>query len=288
MLLNIAPADRIGKVSALGWATGYAGGLSALILFLLTFIGVAGIGPFWPGEVEAGRLAGPMVALWMVVFSLPLLLTRLPQTKQAAVINPLPKKENIIKLFLKDKNLLKFLIGSALYRDGLTTLFAVGGIYAASQFQLTPTEMLIFAVGLNVTAAIGAFLFSFWEDKIGSKPTIIVSLGGLIFFGAIILFLQSALAFILVSLALGFFIGPAQAAGRSMISRLSTKEEKGRNYGFYAMTGKSAAFFGPLMFGLIVDLTGTQQAGLGVILGLWLAGLIFVIFVKENSLHADD
>ncbi len=175
-----------------------------------------------------------------------------------------------------------FLISSAIYRDGLVTLFAIGGVYAAGQFGMSFTEILIFAIGLNVTAGIGAFAFSFFDDARGSKNTIMISLIGLIVIGGIVLFVQDKYAFIVLSMGLGIFIGPVQAASRTMVGKLCPPENVVQSYGLYAFTGKSISFFGPLAFGLMTTTFGSQQAGMASIIAFWFVGLLILLKVKEK------
>jgi len=188
-----------------------------------------------------------------------------------------------IKNFHRYKNLLLFIVSSAIYRDGLITLFAIGGVYAAMQFGMNFTEILIFAIGLNVTAAIGAISFAFMDDFIGSKKTIIVSLMGLIVTGLIILFLNDKNIFIISSLFLGLFIGPVQAASRTMVTKICPEDMLTQGYGFYAFSGKSISFLGPFFYGLATTIFHTQQAGMITIILFWVIGLVLLYPVKENA-----
>ena len=181
----------------------------------------------------------------------------------------------------KYKNTVRFLIASALYRDGLVTLFAVGGVFAADRYGLSFTEILIFAIGLNVTAGIGAFGFSFMDDFVGSKKTIIVCLSGLILLGLCIFLIEEKNSFIILSLGLGIFIGPVQAASRTMITKISSEDMMAQSYGFYALTGKSISFLGPLFYGVATSIFNTQLAGMGTIILFWIIGLLLLLKVKE-------
>lgn len=289
-LTDITAPEKRGRVSGWGWGVGYAGGLTALISCLLLFIGLGDSNPVFDLSQEKSehiRIVGPFIAIWFFVFMLPFLyFYKVPVTKQIKFFDALrigaKKLVADFKNFKGNQNLFTFLIASALYRDGLITLFAIGGIYAATQFDMSFTQILIFAAGLNVTAAIGAFLFAYVDDWIGSKPTIIISLSALIIIGVVILLIQTALQFIIVSLVLGIFIGPVQAASRTMVSTLSDAEDVGQAYGLYALTGKSISFLGPLLFGLATTIFATQKAGMIVIILLWFVGLLLLMKVKEK------
>ena len=290
MLVHVAPAGKIGRVSGWAWGLGYLGGLTALAITLFGFIGLGEIKPFiiLPTEnFEHIRITGPFIAAWFALFMLPLfLLTKDVEVKALkfwdALSEGLKQLATSAKNAGKHKNLITFLIASAIYRDGLVTLFAIGGVYAAGQFGMDFTEILIFAIGLNVTAGLGAFAFAYADDALGSKPTIIVSLIGLIVIGGIILLTGSKLVFILLALGLGTFMGPVQAASRTMISKLCPPEMITQSYGLYAFTGKSVSFLGPLMFGIATTIFGTQQAGMATIILFWAVGLLLLLKVKEE------
>lgn len=292
MLPHIAPVEKIGRVSGWAWGLGYIGGLLALAITLFGFIGLGDIQPLVnlpKDNFEHIRITGPFIAIWFLVFMIPFLIfTKDIKTKKLKFWEALHKGLNQLAKSAKDvkkyKNLLTFLISSAIYRDGLVTLFAIGGVYAAGQFGMDFTEILVFAIALNVTAGIGAFSFAYLDDAIGSKPTIIISLIGLIITGCIILLISSKLVFIILACVLGIFMGPVQAASRTMISKLCPPSIITQTYGLYAFTGKSISFLGPLMFGLATSFFGTQQAGMATIILFWVFGLIILLKVKEQKI----
>ena len=289
LLPYVASKERIGRVSGWAWGLGYLGGLSALAITLFGFIGLGDMKPLLlipKDNFEHIRLVGPFVALWFFVFMIPLFLfTKDVEAKKIPALDALSKGLRQLAVSVrnikKHKNLVTFLISSAIYRDGLVTLFAIGGVYAAGQFGMDFTEILIFAIGLNVTAGLGAFGFAFIDDLIGSKKTIVISLIGLIIVGCAILMIESKTAFLLLALGLGTFMGPVQAASRTMVSKLSPVHMLTQTYGIYAFTGKSISFLGPIAFGLMTTAFGTQQAGMASIIIFWVVGLIILLKVKE-------
>jgi len=290
MLPHIAGKNHIGRVSGWAWGLGYLGGLTALAVTLFGFIGLGDMKPLLSiskDNFEHIRLTGPFIALWFFVFMMPLFLftkdvevTKLPALK--ALEKGLHQLAQSVRHIRQYKNLVTFLISSAIYRDGLVTLFAIGGVYAAGQFDMDFTEILIFAIGLNVTAGLGAFGFAFIDDFVGSKKTIIISLVGLIVLGGIIVLTKDKMMFLILSLGLGIFMGPVQAASRTMISKLSPPDMVTQTYGLYAFTGKSISFLGPMAFGAMTAMFGTQQAGMVSIIAFWILGLIILLKVKES------
>lgn len=293
MLPHIAPPAMIGRISGWAWGLGYAGGLCCLILALVGFVGLGDADPLFPVGEEASRnvrMTAPLVALWYAVFMLPLLLWAhdVPRTGlnvRQSMGAGLRQLRGVVAMARGHKNLAIYLCGSALYRDGLNTLFAMGGLYAAGTFGMSFQDILIFAIGLNVTAGIGAALFSFVDDRLGSKTVIVGSLIALIATGVLVLMAADKHQFIMLALVLGVFIGPVQAASRTMVARLSPPDLTGQSYGIFNLTGRAVAFIGPLCFAAATQITGTQQAGMVTIILFWAAGLAFLAFVRENKGH---
>jgi len=290
MLPHIAPRHLLGRVSGWGWGVGYLGGLGALALALFGLVGVGEMEPWFgvSGMDSANvRATGPMTALWFLAFMIPFLLythdvERAPMRIGQAARLGLAQLKQSLKDIKSHKNLLQFLISSAVYRDGLNTLFTVGGIYAAGVYGMDFVEILFFAIGLNVAAGLGAFLFAHLDDKIGSKPTIILSLIGLIVTGAAVLFTTDKNLFMSLAMGLGIFMGPVQAASRTLAGRLAPAGMVTQTYGLYAFTGKSVAFLGPIAYGAATHIYGTQQAGMFTIILFWVIGLGLLSMVEER------
>jgi UMF1 family MFS transporter len=167
------------------------------------------------------------------------------------------------------------------YTDGLNTLFAFGGIYAAGTFHMDIAEVTLFGIALNVTAGLGAAAFAWIDDWIGAKRTIVIALVALTLLGAGVLVVQDKSLFWALALALGCFFGPAQAASRSLMARLAPPEIRAEMFGLYALSGKATAFVGPFLLGSVTLAFGSQRAGLSTVLLFFIAGLILLRFVRE-------
>ena len=150
------------------------------------------------------------------------------------------------------------------YADGLLILFQFGGIYAAGTFGLDFEEILVFGIFMNISAGIGAFIFGWIDDKIGSKPTVIASLLGLIVFGSAILITTNIMIFWLAGLTMSFFIGPVQSSSRTLLSRITPPFMQIKMYGLYSMSGKCTSFLGPMLSGWATLLFESQRAGMAI------------------------
>ena len=177
--------------------------------------------------------------------------------------------------------IVRFLIARMIYTDGLGTLFAFGGIYAAVTFGMELAEVIQFGIALNVTAGIGAGAFAWIDDKTGAKPVIIIALLALIFFSSAALIVESKLLFWLFGLGLGIFVGPAQAASRSLMARLAPEEMHAEMFGLFAFSGKLTAFLGPIILGRITLAFDSQRAGMATIVVFLVVGLLLLLPVKE-------
>jgi UMF1 family MFS transporter len=259
------------------------------VVALVGFIGPdSGPGFFGVTKDEAAhvRATNLLVALWFTLFAVPLFLFSPDQPATGisplnAVRSGLSVLAETIRGIRRQRPIVRFLIASALYRDALATLFAVGGLYAAGTFGMSFQQILLFAIGLNVTAGLGAIAFAWLDDAWGSKRVALVSLAGLIGFGVPLLLIVDASLFIVLALGLGIFVGPVQAASRSLMARLSPPGMQTEMFGFYALTGKSVAFLGPLTFGWATSLFDNQRAGMASIVMFFALGFLLLLGVRE-------
>jgi len=287
MLPDLAPPHRLGRLSGWSWGLGYGGGLACLVLALVVFI-MPEHAPLGLDDVESGgvRVSALLAAGWLAVFGWPMFVftpdrpsARLPVATAIA-----RGWRRLIETGLelsRHKQILRFLGARLLYIDGLNTLFALGGIYAATAFAMDEKQVLIFAICLNVTAGLGAVAFAWLDDWLGPKKTIIIALACLTVCGSGILIVDGALWFWILGTALGTFIGPVQSASRSLMARMAPPEMTGEMFGFFALSGKVTSFIGPLMVGTLTALSGNARLGMSVIVVLMLAGLAILLTVKE-------
>jgi UMF1 family MFS transporter len=289
LLPGVAPADRIGRVSGWGWASGYFGGLMcmgvALVLLVQPEHPVFGIPR---AEAANYRAAGPLAAIWAALFGWPLflLVKDIPKTRlklTVAIREGLADTWHTLRGLRQTPQLAWFLAASAIYRDGVTSILTLGGLYAGGTFGMDINQLTMFGMGLLVSAGLGAGTFAWLDDRIGSKRTIILSLLGLIAFGAAIVLVHSMVWFVGIALGLGIFVGPAQAASRSLAVRLAPEGQVGKVFGLYALTGRAVTFVGPTVFYSVTESTHSQRAGMASILLLLMLGLALLTRVREPA-----
>jgi UMF1 family MFS transporter len=277
MLADIAPAGRIGRLSGIAWGCGYAGGLVCLAVCLKLLIdpqpplfGLSSV------AAEPVRATALFAGGWIALFSCPLLVLAPVSARSVswriALRNGLLALMRALQIATKEIRLGRFLIARMLYTDGLTTLFAFGAIFAAGTFGMDAHGTLLLGIALNVTAGVGAFIFALIEDRVGAKPVVLISVAALTILGSSILLAHSMTLFWCLALSLGIFVGPAQASSRSLMVRLAPAESRNACFGLYALSGRVTGFVGPMSLGFVTALSGSQRAGMFVIVVLLGAG----------------
>ena len=281
MLADIAPHDRIGRLSGWSWGLGYFGGLACLVLMLVGFIQTD---TPWFGldkdMAEHVRASGPVVAIWFALFSLPFFFWAPDRPRSTipamqAIAQGMRALRETLRRIREFRNIARFLIARMFFIDGLNTLFAFGGVYAAGTFGFSFEDLILFGIGMNVTAGLGAAAFAWADDRFGARAVIMVAVTGLIVLSTTVLVVESKALFWAFGLPLGFFVGPAQSASRSMMARMAPAEMRAEMFGLFALSGKATAFMGPALLGWVTVSTGSQRWGMATILvffgiGLWL------------------
>ena len=282
LLPRLADAAITGRISGYGWGLGYIGAILALILVLAIFI-LPDPSLFGLSKAAAEPIRATMIfaGLWLVIFSLPLFFTPFEEGPKKQAQPFMLSLMQSGKLVLSIPNMMRFLAARMAYNDGLITLFAFGGIYAAKVFGFTQQDILIFAIGLNITAGIGAIIGGPLTDRWGAIYIIRTSLICLFLLGLVCLMTHALSIFWVASLCLGFFIGPCQAAGRVWVSHLAPPENRASLFGFLALSGKLTSFVGPVLYGWIILVTGLERAGMAVVLGLFAIG--FFLLPKQRA-----
>ncbi len=287
-LPHLVQKKYLGRVSGIGWGAGYLGGILALSFALFVFVKPQ---YSWLDTTTAAqvRICGPFVAIWYFVFALPLFflspkITSNSEPMSKAIRLGWKELMSTLRKLPKEKNILIYLISHMIYTDGLNTLFAFGGIYAAGTFGLTFEEVLLFGITMNITAGIGAISLGWLDDFFGSKLTIFISLIFLTILGIPLLFVHDKYVFWGVALLLCIFVGPVQSASRSLMVRLmEEKTTSTEMFGLYALSGKITAFVGPWLLGLMTLTFDSQRVGMGTVLVFFAVGALLLIPVREGK-----
>ncbi len=317
MMPSLVPPEKIGRLSGSGWALGYVGGILSLILVL----GFLAASPesgrtlfgFWPlfgldpVSHQGDRITGPLTGVWFIVFVLPMFLLTPDFPPKLSVRQALQEGladlRETLKELPKQRSMAAFLLANMVYTDGLVSLFAFGGIYAAGTFGWNTIQIGTFGIMLAIAGTFGAWLGGKLDDRLGPKRVVTGSLLILLLSViAILLVDRDSVLFIKVAppqpggglfaaraeqvyLALGCLIGmaggPLQAASRTLLIRMAPKARIAQYFGLFALTGKVTSFVGPLLVGVVTAVTASQKAGMVVLVAFFLAGLILLSRVRD-------
>lgn len=319
LLPSLVRAEAVGRLSGLGWAMGYAGGLVALALVLaagrpqLFGLGSADGGPLFgldAATFAVERATGPVSALWLIVFVLPMVLftpdhAATGRRGMAALGQGLRQIGETLRRLSRYRNLALYLAAFMIYNNGLAAVIAFGGIYAKGIFGWSTTALGLFGILLTVFATLGALVGGRLDDRLGSRRTIALailgvaaaSLGLLSITADAILFVVPVApmapggglfatpqerAFLAFALVLGVCMGPMQAASRTMVARLAPADMVAEFYGLFALSGKATAFVAPFAVALATAYFASQRAALVVVLVFLVAGYALLRRVREE------
>jgi UMF1 family MFS transporter len=241
------------------------------------------------------RIINVFIAIWFALFSIPTFLyvtsdvEKNHDSKKVILgsFNAIKETFNELK---KYKQLVRFLLARIVYNDAIITVIAFGGPYAYTQFGFdmdTNGKLMIFGIVLNVFAGVGAFLFGFLDDYIGGKKTVQITNIGFIV-ALLIAFVAPVLEngefyFWISGVLVGIFMGPNQAASRSLMGRMIPENKENEFYGFFAFSGKATAFLGPLLFTLVIDFTGDMRWAMLMLAVMFFIGMYILNGVNPNK-----
>ncbi len=303
MMKQVTTPSNVGRISGMAWGLGYVGGILLLLVSLFGFVlpdqplfGVS------TDNAENIRILFLFSAVWMAVFTIPLMLF-VPEVKpQAGAI-----KESIAdsykalfkqigQLRRKSPDALKFLIASAVYRDGLAGVFTFGAILGSVAFGFDKTGVILFGIAANIVAGLGAALGGILDDRIGTKRTIVGALTGLLIAGSAVFAFSGAgqITYWIGGLALCLFVGPAQASSRTFVARFTPAGREGEFFGLYQTTGRAVSFLSPTMWSLSLTLAAvagfTETAIFGIlgIMVVLVVGLFLLLRVHPAPVVHED
>lgn len=278
-LPEIAEGKEMDRVSAAGYAWGYVGGGVLLAINLLMILKHDWFG--LPNATVASQVSFASVGVWWFIFSIPLFKNiqeeRKPAIKrdQSYIVIGFSRLGETIKEITKYKQLLLFLLAFWLYNDGISTIIKMATIYGRD-INIDQNDLI---AALLITQFIGipcTFFFGWLAKKISVKPALMLSLFiymGIVIFGY---FMSTAIHFYLLAICVGFVQGGAQSLSRSLYGRLVPENKRAEFFGFYGVSAKFSAVFGPFVFALVGQLTGSSRLGIISLIFFFLAGIILL------------
>ncbi|MDW4498268.1 MFS transporter [Sulfitobacter sp. D35] len=305
-------AGTRGRISGSGWAFGYAGGVLALIIMIAFFQDagggrtMAGLAPLFGLDPATGadtRVVGPFVAIWFAVFMVPFFLAfrAAPVTRKSSGFQlgkGLADLWQTLRRLPQTPSLLAYLGSSMFYRDALNGLYTFGGIYAFGVLGWSIVDIGVFGIVAAISGAVFCWVGGRVDSAIGPMPVIRACCVLLILTSGMVVTLTptSALGmdlaagsplpdilFYLAGALIGAAGGALQASSRNMLTLQGNPERMTEAFGLYALSGKATSFLAPALIAIATDLSGSQRTGVLPVVGLFIAGLILLSWVKTNG-----
>ena len=284
LIMAVSPTTRYDEVSAFGYSLGYIGGG---LLFAVNVAMTLSPGSFGlAGPAEAVRLSFVMVAVWWLVFSIPLFrhVPEPPRTGAAAsaAAAGLRSLARTLREYRAHRMAGLFLLAYFFYIDGVHTIIRMAVDYGLSLGF--PSDSLI--VALLITQFVGfpaALVFGLVAGRVGPKPALYF---GVVVYVAVTVwayFMTTVTEFYILAVVVGLVQGGVQAISRSMYARFVPAAQSGEFFGFFNMIGRFAAILGPSLVAVTGLLTGSSRLGILSVVVLLVIGMVLLSFVRERE-----
>ena len=283
-LPELTEDSNVGRLSGYGYALGYLGGLIALVICLPLLSG-----GLEPEHRTSFKLSFVVAAAFFAIFSAPFFLW----LKERAVAQDRPDGVSSLRAGYARLSetfhhvrslteLFKFLVAFLLYNDGIETVIYFATIFAVSEFKFSMGDAVILFIAVQATALVGSILFGHVTDRIGSKPTIVITL---VLWCLVVLatyFATTRGQFWVIALVAGIGLGSNQAASRGLMRLFVPEGRDAEFYAFFSVMGKFSALLGPMVYGLVATAAGSQRVGILSVLFFFAVGLLILLTVNVD------
>ena len=273
-LPELATGKALGRVSSWGWSLGYLGGLVSLGLCLVYVTWAQGQGQ---GATQFVPVTMLITAAMFALASLPTFLflreRARPQKTVAGLYGQAFRRVGeTLRQASRYRDLARFLVCIVLYQSGVSAVVALAAIYAEQAMKFTTQQTLMLILVVNVTASIGALAFGFLQDRIGHIRAIALTLAGWCAMVLIAWSSTTAASFWLAANIAGVCMGASQSAGRALVGLLSPASRRAEFSGLWGFAVKLASILGPLTYGVVTWVTGSDHR-----LAMLITGTFFVL-----------
>ncbi len=280
-LLDVSKRKSLGKISGLSWGLGYLGGGLCLVLNLVMLQKPELLG-FAPNSFTVGDCL-IVAGVWWGLFALPTVfwLKDKPKVGSESVvllrltIQAWKRLVHTFKTINQYRELRKFLIAYLLLNDGVETVIVMASIFGAEVVGMNTSDLIVFFIMVQATALFGSLFFGWLSDLIGNKITLLITtavwLVIVVWTFELGWLTDMRTDFYIIGALAGIVMGGSQTTARAMQASFTPLNKSAEFFGFFAISGKFASIFGPLMWGLVILISGDIRYG---ILSL---GIFFII-----------
>jgi MFS transporter, UMF1 family len=283
-LPELADESHLGKVSGWGWSLGFVGGLASLGACLAYIAWAQSRGHTAADFVPVAMLI--TAALFAVASAPTFLLLRergTPAAGAAAAGSAWSRLRDTLRHARDFRDMRRFMLCIVFYQAGIQAVIVLAAIYAeqAMGFATADTIKLVFLV--NITAAIGAFAFGHFQDRIGHVRAIALTLLGWLLMIGLAWFAVTPPLFWLAANVAGLCLGASQSAARALVGYLAPATRHGEFFGLWGLAVKLSAILGPLTYGAVTWVSGGDHRLAILVTGSWfVAGLIVLAGVDAE------
>jgi MFS transporter, UMF1 family len=288
-LPEITTQERMARVSGFGWALGYIGGVLCLILNMFMIQR-----PDWFGLAETDaipvRASMVVVGLWWGLFAIPTFLWVRERTVSTGRHRPLDAVRaglrRLVQTFRKAgryRELVKYLVAFLIYNDGIQTVIVMAAVFGATELGMTQDQLIPAFIMVQLVAFFGALFFGYLGDRLPTKTAINISL--VVWVGALVyvLFVDQVWEFWMLGAVVGLVMGGSQSASRALFAQFTPVANSAEFFGFFSVSGKFASIFGPILFGVTTQLTGSVRFAVVSIILFFAVGMAILYFVDERK-----
>lgn len=284
-LPDVSTPSTLGRISGWGWAVGYSGGLLCMAVCYPLIAQPLDT----PAGVAAYQRSFLLVAAFFLLFAMPAFFW-LKESRSPAAGPGLAtctrmgfrRVAETLRHVRQYRETAKYILAALLFTDGITTVTSFAGIYATTTIGFSNREMVILFLVLNVVAFPGSLVAGYLADRFGGRRTII---GTLVLWLGVIAIGSAATGkpmFWVMAVGAALGMGSTQAVGRSFMSQITPPARESEFFGFYALSGKVASMFGPLIFGSVSHWTGSQRAAVLSLAPLFVFAMLLMLSIDER------
>lgn len=296
-LIDIATEDRRDKVSSWGFAAGYAGGFLTLVIGLVFLLNA---NRFGVTTAEVARFCFLGAGIWWIGFStISFVLLKKRQPIRTApegsnfLVAGLTELRGTFGELFKLKHTLHFLIAYLLYNDGIQTVITMSAIFFSQELFVSKgvetdrTVLIIAFMIAQFAALVGSLAFERVAHFTSTKSAILISLGIWCFLIVYAyLFFHTVSEAYFLSGAIGLVLGGSQALSRSLFSQMIPNGRESAFFGLYAISEGGTSWIGPIVFGLVAQLTDSYRPAILALIAFFIVGSILLFFNKtDQAIH---